>query len=119
MSTSLARLQKNKQLHSWYEDIQERQLMGLTISAWCEQKQYSKSTYYYRQKQVTDALNARLSEIDSKEDACVQFASLPAPSTSKNVSGNSILIRLGELEVEIPSGASRENIAAVIEALKC
>lgn len=60
------------------------------------------------------ALESRLA---AERGSSVQFAALPSPVNRS--SGESIRIRVGELEVEIPSGASRESIAAVIEALKC
>jgi hypothetical protein len=54
-----------------------------------------------------------------ESNEAVQFAALPAPAQVNNTSCDAIRIRLGEIEVEIPAGASRESIAAVIEALKC
>lgn len=49
------------------------------------------------------ALEQRLSSMESNE--AVQFAALPAP-TQENPSCEAIRIRLGEIEVEIPAGAS-------------
>ena len=103
-------------LNEWYEDICQRKAQGMTIKEWCRLRHYSVSTYHYRQKQVMQALERRLSSMESNEP--VQFAALPAP-TQENPSCDAIRIRLGEIEVEIPAGASRESIAAVIEALKC
>ncbi len=58
------------------------------------------------------ALEQRFSSMESNET--VQFAALPAP-IQENPSRDAIVIRLGEIEVEIPAGASRESIAAVID----
>lgn len=116
MNTSLACMQRNGILNEWYEDICERKAQGITVKEWCRLRHYSLSTYYYRQRQVMQALEQRLSYMESNE--AVRFAALPAP-TQENPSCEAIRIRLGEIEVEIPAGASRESIAAVIEALKC
>jgi hypothetical protein len=117
MSTSLACMQRNGILNEWYEDICQRKVQGLTVKEWCQRRHYSVSTYYYRQKQVMQALEQRLSSMETKET--VQFAALPAPTQENHISYDTIHLRLGEIEVEIPAGASRESIAAVIEALKC
>ncbi len=117
MSTSLARMQRNGILNEWYEDICQRKAQGITIKEWCRLRHYSVSTYHYRQKQVMQALEKRLASMESNE--AVQFAALPAPAQENHTSCDAIRIRLGELAVEIPAGASRESIAAVIEALKC
>ncbi len=117
MSTSLACMQRNGILNEWYEDICQRKAQGITVKEWCRLRHYSLSTSYYRQRQVMHALEQRLSSMESNEP--VQFAALPVPSQKNHTSCDTIVIRLGELEVEIPAGASRESIAAVIEALKC
>lgn len=117
MSTSLACSQRNGILNEWYEDICQRKAQGITIKEWCRLRHYSVSTYHYRQKQVMRALEERLASMESNEP--VQFAALPVPSQDNHSSCDAIVIRLGEIEVEIPAGASRESIAAVIEALKC
>ncbi len=116
MNTSLACMQRNGILNEWYEDICERKAQGITVKEWCRLRHYSLSTYYYRQRQVMQALEQRLSSMESNDP--VQFAALPTP-IQENPSRDAIRIRLGEIEVEIPAGASRESIAAVIEALKC
>lgn len=62
------------------------------------------------------ALEDRLT---SEQPKGVQFAALPEPAPESRTERATIRLRLGELEIEIPTGASRENIHAVIEALKC
>ena len=117
MSSQLLEMNKNAKLNRWYADIQSQKQSGLTVNDWCEKAQITRPTYYYRYRQVMQAIEARLAPETAPSP--VQFASLPVPAVSQSSAGNSILIRLGDLEVEIPSGASREHLAAVIEALKC
>mgnify|MGYP000942308185 CR=1 FL=1 len=117
MSSQVVEMTKNAKLHRWYTDIQSQKQSGLTVDDWCEKASMTRSTYYYRYKIVMRALESRLA---AERGSSVQFAALPSPSSPVNrSSGESIRIRVGKLEVEIPSGASRESIAAVIEALKC
>lgn len=108
---------KNGTLNEWYEEIRQRKAEGKTVEEWCEQQHYSVATYYYRQKQVMQALDRQLSETEIKEEVC--FAALPEPSSESRIDAATIRLRLGDLEAEIASGASRENTYAVIEALKC
>ncbi len=116
MSSQVVEMTKNAKLHRWYTDIQSQKQSGLTVDDWCEKASMTRSTYYYRYKIVMRALESRLA---AERGSSVQFAALPSPSPANRSSGESIRIRIGELEAEIPPGASRESIAAVIEALKC
>ncbi|MGI6578787.1 MAG: IS66 family insertion sequence element accessory protein TnpA [Saccharofermentanales bacterium] len=114
MGGKLVELKNNAKLNNWYMDIQSQKQSGLTVDEWCEEAGMTRSTYYYRYKIVMKALENRLAAETGKT---VQFEALPAPVNESKE--ESIRIRLGDLEVEIPSGASSENIQAVIEALKC
>jgi hypothetical protein len=116
MGGKLVELKNNAKLNNWYMDIQSQKQSGLTVDEWCEEAGMTRSTYYYRYKIVMKALENRLAAEAGKT---VQFEALPAPAPVNESKEESIRIRLGDLEVEIPSGASSENIQAVIEALKC
>ena len=103
LSSQVVEMTKNAKLHRWYTDIQSQKQSGLTVDDWCEKASMTRSTYYYRYKIVMRALESRLA---AERGSSVQFAALPSPVNRS--SGESIRIRVGELEVEIPSGASRE-----------
>lgn len=62
------------------------------------------------------ALEDRLA---TEQPEAVSFAALPEPSPAKRKDPTAIHIHLGEMEIEIPSGANPESIRTVIEALKC
>lgn len=116
MSSQLVELKKNSKLNHWYEDVKAQKQSGLTVDEWCEQRGTNRHTYYYRYKVVMRAIEDRLANEQVKG---VRFAALPEPVPESRKDAATIRLRLGELEVVIPSGASRENILAVIEALKC
>lgn len=113
MSLRLGDLQKNAKLNAWYETLQERKASGQSVDVWCQDNGIVRSTYYYWQKKVREALEARLGLSEERRD---HFVALRAPGVKKS---QAIRLRLGTLEVEIPEGARRESIEAVIEALKC
>ena len=117
MSLRLSDLQKNAKLNAWYETLQERKASGQSVDAWCQENGIVRSTYYYWQKKVREAVEARLGLEEERRE---HFVALPLPGgKAGEKESQAIRLRLGSLEVEIPEGASRENIEAVIEALKC
>jgi len=116
MGSKLVELKNNAKLNSWYMDIQSQKQSGLTVNEWCEGAGITRYAFYYRYKKVMQALEVRLA---AEAGRTVQFEALPDPAPVNDSKEESIRIRLGDLEVEIPSGASSENIQAVIEALKC
>lgn len=118
MAGQLQEMHKNAKLHSWYEDIKARKESGLSVDVWCEEKGITRSTYYYRYQKVMSELETRFANKQTKE---LRFAQMPtAPGLPEpKTRNNSIFIRQGSLEVEIPSGSDPANIRAVVEALGC
>ncbi len=76
-----------------------------------------KSTYYYRQHKVHQALNEQL----NKQESQVEFAALPAPQEAApaNFSEEKIVLRQGDLVLEIPDGTSHETILSLLAGMKC
>jgi len=117
MTVSLTELKRNAKLQSWYEDIEERKSRKMSVEDWCQYRFCSQSTYYYRQQKVLQALDAQL----NKQESQVEFAALPAPLETKlaNFSEEKIVLRLGDLVLEILDGTSRETILALLAGMKC
>ena len=115
MTSQLAELRNKVTLNRWYEDLKMQKQSGLTIDKWCSENHISRSCYYYRYRRVLKAIECRLSETGGQE--AVQFVALPEAAPESRTEPATIRLRLGELEIEISTGASRENIYAVIEAL--
>jgi len=58
-------------LSGWSEAVKERLASGQTVSAFCEEKGISQTTYYYRQKKVREAACAELMRAQNGEDRAV------------------------------------------------
>ena len=116
MASQLVELKNIGKLNHWYEDVKSQKQSVLTVNEWFEQSGMNRHTFYYWFRVVMRALEDRLT---SEQPKGVQFAALPKPAPESGTERATIRLRLGELEIEIPTGASRENIHAVIEALKC
>lgn len=52
----IAKVKKKVKLNQWAEMVQLRNESGLTVSKWCDQNGVNVKTYYYRLKQVRQAL---------------------------------------------------------------
>ncbi len=117
MTVSLTELKRNAKLQSWYEDIEERKSRKMSVEDWCQYRFYSQSTYYYRQQKVLQALDAQL----NKQEGQVEFAALPAPieAAPANFSKENIVLRQGDLVLEIPDGTSHETILSLLAGMKC
>lgn len=58
-------------LSEWSEAIKERIASGQSVDAFCEARNISKATYYYRQKKVREAACSELAAAQSSENAVV------------------------------------------------
>ncbi|HZJ90251.1 MAG TPA: hypothetical protein VFC89_01145 [Oscillospiraceae bacterium] len=117
MGGKLHDLHRNAKLNAWYEEVKACKQSGLTVNDWCDRNGISRSGFYYRYRKVMDALEARFDSIEGKE---VCFAPMPGRSSVSYLpSSATILLCYGSLEVQIPPGADRASIHAIIEALKC
>ncbi len=67
MSLRLGDLQKNAKLNAWYETLQERKASRQSVDVWCQENGIVRSTYYYWQKKVREALEARLGLEERRE----------------------------------------------------
>ena len=52
----IAKVKKEVKLKQWAEMVQLRNESGLTVSKWCDQNGVNVKTYYYRLKQIRQAL---------------------------------------------------------------
>ena len=86
----------------WREKILSCQESGKPVTAWCEENGISPSTYYRKLRMMRE-------DILSGEQQIVPIK----PRVS-----HGIRITAGEISISLPEGASPEQLAAVIGALK-
>ena len=63
------KIAKRFRLSEWSEAVKERIARGQSVDAFCEAKNISKATYYYRQKKVREAACAELAAAQIGEGA--------------------------------------------------
>lgn len=101
-------------LEHWRRIVGECRSSELTVKEWCRQNEISLQTYYRWQKKVWDS-GVESYELSLNRPNEIQFAEYHATSIA---GGTAVILRLGEITVEIQNGAEQEVIANTILALK-
>jgi len=86
----------------WTEIIQACQSSGMTVKAWCAENGINIKSYYYRLRKLCEKL------CNASQQA------VPVCSFSAS---HSVVIRNGNVTVEIPDGISAATISAVVKAI--
>ena len=106
----ISAVKQEVQLQNWSGMELSRQKSGLTVAAWCEQQQISRSVYYYRLRKV-------------REHICTQtpvpIADVTQSPSEAFESNPPVIIICGDLKIEIASDAPSDMVTSIIGALKC
>ena len=109
MGRKLQALNHNQQLAKWSRRVEACRNSGQRVSQWCGENGVAVSTYYAWQRKVCQAVSA-------KTEAC--FAEVPVYSAASALGGRAAVIRTGELEIELCTGADVATVRAIIQALR-
>ena len=99
---SIVQIKTGISVRNWEEQIRACQASGKTVKEWCTENGISVGTYYTRLRRVREAAISEEQRV--------------FPLTAEKPTG--IRIKAGELDISLPEGASPEQLAAVIGALK-
>ena len=99
---SIVQIKAGISVRKWEEQIRACQESGQTVKEWCGENGIPVGTYYSRLRRIRETV------LTEEQQAF--------PQTSKRSEG--IQITSGEISVSLPEGASPEQLAAVIGALK-
>ena len=116
---AIAEIKEQVQLDRWKKDIENRQVAGLSIAAYCEQQGISKTTYYYRLRKVREHLcrsAGLLPELPSESPNEQQV--VPIRRGAETVSESRVEIVSGDLRILFVGETSPSALRAVIEALR-
>ena len=109
MGRELQAINHKQQLAEWSRRVEACRNSGQTVTQWCGENGVAVSTYYGWQRKVFKAVTA-------KTEAC--FAEVPVYSATSVPDGRAAVIRAGELEIELCTGADTATVRAIIEALR-
>ena len=99
---SIVQIKTGITVRNWEEQIRACQESGKTVKEWCGENGISVGTYYSRLRQI------RETALTEEQQAF--------PLMAKQSDG--IRITSGEISVSLPEGASPEQLAAIVRALK-
>ena len=99
---SIVQIKAGISVQKWEEQIRACRESGKTVKEWCRDNGIPVGTYYARLRRVREAAITEEQRV--------------FPLTSEKPAG--IRIKAGEIDVSLPEGASPEQLAAVIGALK-
>jgi hypothetical protein len=118
-SRAITEIKEQVQLDRWQKQIEERQMAGLSIAAFCEQRGISKTTYYYRLRKVREHLcrsAGLLPELPS--EAPNEQRVVPIRTVTENARESRVEIVSGDLRISFVGETSPSALRAVIEALR-
>ena len=106
-------------LSGWSEAVKERLDSGQTVSAFCEEKGISQTTYYYRQKKVREAACTEHMRAQNREDRAVPSGWVQlASSEPVTVAESALTIEVSGFHLTVNGGTDMELLAKVCRMMK-
>lgn len=106
----------------WKKLIEAQQVSELSVKDWCDQNGISRDAYYYWlrivRERAIDNLPAQVKNslaIEDEKPAAFKRLEVESPL---HVFQPAVVIHLNGATVEVPNGANRETVEAVLLALK-
>ena len=106
MSIELQNVKRSSNLTKWAEMVRSCKNSGMTVRAWCLEHGVNEKTYYYRQKQLCNAL-------PESAGKSVQFAEVSRP-TGNAVDEGVIQIRIGAAEIRADGHTNLDLLREVV-----
>lgn len=104
----IAKVKKEVKLKQWAEMVQRRNESGLTVSKWCDQNGMNVKTYYYRLKQVRQAL---CNEVEQHDIVAVR----PVYDCRENTH---IRLSMGNATIELPDDFNEDTLKRLLGVLR-
>ena len=96
----------------WIQTIAAAKQSGQPIKVWCAEHGVAVSSFYKWQRKMRDSLRA-------EEKAEIQFQELEVPqSICRTEVLDRIILHIQDILVELPAGASAEQISAVVRGIR-
>ena len=99
---SIVQIKTGISVRKWEEQIRACQESGQTVKGWCGENGIPVGTYYSRLRRIREMV------LTEEQQAF--------PQTAKRSEG--IKITSGEISVSLPEGASPDQLATIVRALK-
>ncbi len=113
---------RQAKLNSWADYIRDQQDSSLTVTAWCDQQQISKTQFYYWKRKLKDQfVESQLPDIvplsvPVPDNCCTTFKTCTTPTTLPPQSVLRISIR--DIAIEVNEETSIHLLSKVIKAVR-
>lgn len=113
-------LKKQAQREEWQKQYEEQQASGLRATEWCRQKGILPSTYFKRIEKLRYEYCEKLVSSNGVQESNHQNQEIvPVAVYQQEIcSPSPIVIKAGEISIELSAESSAEVITRVIKALK-
>ena len=102
-------------LQEWSARIQDCRSSGLSVRAWCRQKEINATTYYRWERELLTGVRRNR----TLPSTTVTFAELPAPvQASRNVAERCATLHIGKASLDIYPGCDAEQLRLLVELLR-
>ena len=109
-------------LENWAAVMEDRRASGLSVREYCEGTGIRKSSYYYWQRKLREAVNAEMKQgndvtasIDTLEFVEVQLAAQPAPAaTQVSTHWSQVCIESGDVRITACSEYPADKLATLL-----
>lgn len=104
-------------LNYWTGILQGRAESGQTVRGYCEANGINEKSYYYWQRRLREAACETLSVQRGEMSRLPDTTFAEVPLQTARVLNATVVVRMGEVAVEIPSGADPATVEAVLRAV--
>ena len=104
-----------RSLMEWSQRVADCRNSGQPVTRWCAEHNINPKTYYNWQKKVFAAMvKQQTLQLEAPQEAKPRFAELLPPVIQNNLVAK---VRVGEVSLDVYSGASAEVVAALCKVL--
>lgn len=114
LAVELSKLNHYKNLAQWQQEVKDFRRSGMTVRAWCAQREVSEKTYYYRQRKVWELARQEQGKQALHSHCPPGKSSLPAI-----IPCSSLLISKLQGPADIPALVLRHKTRTVKVAADC
>ena len=108
-------LKHRVKLQEWSARIQDCRSSGLSVRAWCRQKEINATTYYRWERELLAAAGA----VPRSSTPAVTFAELPtAKQLSRSTAECSATLHIGNASLDIYSGCDADQLKMLVELMR-
>ena len=114
-SVTIRSVKAQRSLMEWSQRVADCRSSGQPVARWCAEHDINPKTYYNWQKKVFAAMvEQQKRQMETPKETKPRFAELLPPVVQNNLVA---AVRIGEVSLDVYSGASAEVVAALCKVL--